>query len=170
VTPSLTSKQIRAALAVHLRYERQCIIFAFERGLCAGSPDVFGVLPDRHFIEFEVKISVGDFRRDAKKDKWTMPTSIWSKRPRLFYYAVPPEIVDKVTPLLPKGAGLVTLGGWDPISKLPVVIFKKKPVADKAAIKATDSDIWAMAKHLSGTACNILTQHYAETYLRPEPT
>lgn len=167
---SLTSKQIRAALAVHLRYERQCCVFAFERGLGIGNPDVFGVLPDRYLIEFEIKVSVSDFRRDAKKYKWECAPSIWNKRPRLFYYAVPPEIVDKVIPLLPKGAGLVTFGGYDPLSKLPAVVFKKKPVADKAAIKATDRDIWVMAKHLSGTACSILTQHYAETYNRPETT
>ncbi len=161
---TLTSKQIRAILAVHLRYERQCVIFAFERGLCAGCPDVFGILPDRWMIEYEVKISVADFRRDAKKYKWDVPPSRWNRRPRLFYYAVPPEIVDKVLPLLPKGAGLVTFGGRDTISKLPVIIFKKKPVADKSAVKATDRDIWEMAKHLSGTACGILSKHYAESY------
>ncbi len=164
----LTSKQMRVILAIHLRYERQCVIFAFERGLSHGNPDVFGVLPDRWLVEFEIKVSVADFKRDAKKDKFTLPVSKWNRRPRLFYYAVPPGIVDKVLPLLPPGAGLVTFSiRSNTITKLPEVVFVKKPVGDKASKKATDADIWAMAKHLSGTACSVLSKHYAETYHNP---
>lgn len=162
----MTSKQMRAALACHLRYKMQCSLFAFERGLGAGNPDLIGVLPNRYLAEIEIKVTLADFKRDAAKAKWN---SAYYKRPRLFYYAVPPELVKKVTPLLPKGAGLLTFhtNGRDPITRLPGVEIMKKPTADREAKPITMKDFHYMARHLSGTACSVLLAHYAE---RPLPS
>lgn len=167
----MNSKQMRAALACHLRYKMQCSLFAFERGLGGDNPDVIGVLPNRYLAEIEIKVSLSDFKRDAAKKKWS---SRYHVRPRLFYYAVPPELVAKVTPLLPKGAGLLTFQtiGRDPITRLPGVEIMKKPTADREAKQITLKDFHYMARHLSGTACSVLLKHYAEpiTPQTPEST
>lgn len=154
----MNSKTMRAVLACHLRYKMQCSIFAFERGLGGDNPDVIGVLPNRCLAEIEIKISLADFKRDASKKKWG---SRYYRHPRLFYYAVPPELVAKVEGLLPAGAGLLSFGGRDQITGLPGVVVHKVPRANKDSKPITEKEFHYMARHLSGTACSVLLKHYS---------
>ena len=100
---------LRAAAIAWLRYERQCPLICFERSPMPHGyfyiPDVIGVTKGRHAIEIEIKRTVADFKAQAKK-----PGLEWgSQHFRQSYFIVPPELVEKVKPILPQGNGLMTV-------------------------------------------------------------
>lgn len=99
--------------------------------------DYFGMTKStRYCYEIEVKLSVSDFRNDFKfkeakhhslknpdKELISYPKNgeysregeysrlVYRKNltPNRFYYAVPSELIDKIKPLIPKYAGLISL-------------------------------------------------------------
>ena len=85
----------------HYVCEQRC-----PRYFC-GSPDVIGVTRSRYVTEIEIKRSLSDFKADS--DKWHRKNRdlYLKQQPRLFYYAVPVDLVEKVKPLLPEWAGLL---------------------------------------------------------------
>lgn len=96
-----------------LRWERRCMIVLTERSPRTwgfGRPDVLGVTCGRHLVEIEVKRSVSDFRQDRLKPHRRF--RLKEQAPRLFYYLVPPGLVDRVRPDLPPWAGLLSVDGY----------------------------------------------------------
>ena len=149
----------RAAALQWLRYERQCPIVAVERGICrGGSPDVMGVTKDRWAIEIEIKRSLSDFKANAKKmeifeRRYTMFSKTnWLNCPKQFYFFVPAELVEKVTPLLTNGDGLLAIPDRGRIYRgipYPRVIIKASP--DARAKRLTLRECVRMTAHQSGT-------------------
>ena len=113
----LTSHVIKAAVAAYWRYTRQCSIVAFEcdTQLRGGElADVLVVNDDRRLIIIEVKVSLGDFKRDRRKmyheqlrltdGKQESPKNVFDRsfgtkiRPvEYFYFAVPKDLANKVS-------------------------------------------------------------------------
>jgi hypothetical protein len=108
-----------------LRFEKSCPVALFERSprYGHGQPDVLGVTKAGYILEVEVKRSLSDFRANAKKGhiRWRDaleqgPGSLTEKEyasslsqfPRQFWFLVPAELVDKVKPMVPKWAGLLS--------------------------------------------------------------
>lgn len=116
-----------------------------------------------YWYEFEIKISVSDFKHDfVKTDKHEILScgqkKIWygkwekgekveyyehanRRRPNYFYYAVPSEMVDKVKDMVPEYAGLISIDltkrhAWD-IGDYSIV--KKAPLLHKE--KYDDNDL-----------------------------
>ena len=94
---------IEASVMTWLRYDRGCPIVCVERGLeWRYRPDILAVTKSRHLIEVEVKRTIADFRANAEK---RFPdVAIRSQ----FYFAVPPDLADRIAAELPDGAGLIT--------------------------------------------------------------
>lgn len=142
------SIDIRAAVAMWMRYQKRCPLVCFERDIeewSQGMPDVLGVTHSRRAIEVEIKVSMSDFRNDKKKKKWGT-----HQRPRQFYYAVPPEMVEKVKAELAPEHGLMTLsealmGG----AHIIMVVQKAKPAHNDR--KVTVRELVRMAWNQSGT-------------------
>ena len=97
-----------------LRFEKRCHVALFERSpreQFNGRPDVIGVTRQGFLMEIEIKRSVKDFKADrlkphvAGRDIADHPH--WNKWPRWFWYLVPKDICDEVTPLVPSWAGLL---------------------------------------------------------------
>lgn len=68
-----------------------------------GLADVVLVSKSGYAYEIEIKCSVNDFNKDAKKHKWKKPRN----QVKCFFYAVPAEIADRVE--VPEHAGLIVL-------------------------------------------------------------
>ena len=80
-----------------------------RQGWC-GQPDVFGVTAARYTMEIEIKRSLSDFRADATKPSRNpiLRDGFRLQRlPKHFWYLVPPELADRVEPLVPDWAGLM---------------------------------------------------------------
>lgn len=159
----------RAAAAQWLRYERQCVIVAIERGICrGGAPDVCGIDKNRWAIEVEIKRTLQDFKNNNKKmlafhrryslyagTRWVETINC----PRLFYFFVPPSLVTKVTPLLTDGDGLITI--QEPCRHYrgvpyPRVVVLAKP--DNKAKPLSLAECARMVKHQSGTLSSLATE------------
>jgi hypothetical protein len=96
----MTADQIKAIIASYWRYVKQCPVIAMEVSYRLDNysgdelADVLAVDKSRYLIETEVKISLADLRRDAKKrkhmffDRGTCVT-------HHFYFAVPKDIANE---------------------------------------------------------------------------
>ena len=160
-TMTISSRIIRGAVAAWLRYERQCHLVVFDRGddVVPGTPDILAVDKKRMAVEVEIKISMSDFKRDAKKQKW-LPHygkdyyTGQDRRPAFFYYAVPSKLVDKVAPMLPDGVGLLTLEDHvspHSLTGVPAVVSKVAAQRNKTAPRLSWANCYRMISHQTGT-------------------
>ena len=93
----ITVDAIKAAAAGYWRYTRQCPLIAFEAELRGERADILAVDQDRFLIETEVKVDMGDFRRDKEKLKHKRMTAVDGRYPvNYFYFAVPKQMANKV--------------------------------------------------------------------------
>lgn len=114
-------------------------------------PDALGVLPNRTFIEVEVKTSMEDFRRNIRK-------RIWNYRvfgcflPAFFYFAVPPEMAEQAGAELRNGAGLLVDGVFDEhgTPTLNVVVPAKR---NHDATRLSILDVARLVVKQSNTLC-----------------
>lgn len=171
--------KLRAAAVMWLRYDRGCPVVAMERGLqCV--PDVMGVTANRFLIEIEIKRTMADFRRNAKK--WVIQRRAkevgkhyWI--PKYFYFLVLPEMVAKVLAEIPESDSVGVMSfpynfAHSTMEKLPAVKIEPEPskayagipglvvhrkcVADPRAAKLPIRHAVAMARHMAGTFSSLL--------------
>lgn len=112
-----------------LRFEKRCHVAMFERTPrhSNGQPDVMGISRDRYLYEIEIKRSVSDFKANAKKF-FHLARNINGtneRHPALFWFLTPPDLTDKVLPLVPDWAGLLR-GPYHEATQ-DLVIVKKAP-------------------------------------------
>ena len=108
--------------------EQNCLTVLQERSpfYAMGQPDVLGVTKGRYLTEIEIKRSLSDFKADFKKHHRINRSHHLPSHPRQFYYLVPSELVEKVRPLLPDWAGLMTTEGYYQIKVLIVAPVNKE--------------------------------------------
>ena len=151
---------IKAAVASYWRYTRQCPLVALEASSMlkawrdGGQADVLAVTKDRHLIEVEVKLTISDFRRDRQKMKHRNFRDGLVKYPtRLFYFAVPKELANKVSLLcdqLYPYAGVIGCDGGDETA----VDFYREPKPLWGG-KLEFKQIVRMAREQSATLCRL---------------
>jgi len=149
----MNSDYIKACVAAYLRYERQMAIVVFERCLPElGVPDVLAVTPDRKLLEVEVKISMADFKNDAKKRKFQ---PYWKDRRKVRkqqYYCMPAKLASVVT--APEGWGLLSVDDGQCYGLRRISVVTKAPV-NKLAPRLTIKELVQMVKHQTGTLCHM---------------
>jgi len=125
---NVTAKEIAGSVMRHVRGMNQVVL---SNVYLLGSPwecDVIRVMPSRLYTEYEIKLTVADFRNDFEK------TAGWKKngakkhdvladpdlaldrhwrreypRPKHFYFVTPPGLL--TTEMLPAHAGLIEYDG-----------------------------------------------------------
>lgn len=147
------AKQIKrtltAAAVAWLRYDRRCLMVCLERcpidtaGLYI--PDIIGLTRDRRLVEIEIKISVADFKANAKKR-----AIMCGDRPSVsqFYYIVPTKLVGKVEPA--DGEGLMTLSSVRKYGHPTIEVIKPAKV-NASARKLSVYEVGRMMMHQTGT-------------------
>lgn len=142
--------------------EQKCLVVIEERtpvyGM--GQPDVLGVTRGRYLTEIEIKRSLSDFKADARKNHRRNRELAESGRvagmselhvfPRQFYYLVPPDLVEKVKPVLPAWAGLMTLGEYSKVVVATIAPVNK--ASKKLSIHAVTRLARQMTSHMMGYA------------------
>ena len=98
--------------------------------------DVFQVAKSLYWVEFEIKISVSDFRADFNKEAKhaTLKAGDSLLGPRRFWYVMPTDIAEKVKADIPAYAGLMIAKDIDGYVRLRVV--KKAPTLKSAKLTA----------------------------------
>lgn len=156
----ITADSIKASVASYWRYIRQyplvaleanCQLEAFNDG---GQADVLAVTKDRHLIEVEVKLSIGDLRRDKNKLKHRSFRDNLVKYPtRLFYFAVPRELANKVKLLCDQLYPYAGVIGSNGLGEYDVEIYRE-PKALWGG-KLTFPQILRMVREQSATICRL---------------
>ena len=117
--------------------------------------DLFVITKAGRINEVEIKVSIADFRADAKKDKWIKPSinKRFNETINCFYYAMPIEIYDKVKNEIPDFAGVIT---YNHENKVASIIKKAK--INRAAKSATTDEKLKLARLLNFRYWNIVEQ------------
>lgn len=149
---------MKAIVAHYWRYDRQCLLVALEASCLleawndGGQADVMAVTERRLVIETEVKLNIGDLRRDKRKPKhkWLaindrhLPT-------HYFYFAVPRDIANPaclVCGNLYPYAGVLGVGPGD-----AVTVYREAKLRN--ARKVSWHSLRNMAREQSATVCRL---------------
>lgn len=106
--------ELKVLVMGYWRFIRNCPIVAMEYEY--GAADVLSVTPEGMVIETEVKVSVADMKREAKKPKHRDMQG-GSSRWHYFYFAVPQALEDKAKAIIEETypyAGLLVVKPIDP--------------------------------------------------------
>ncbi len=156
----MTADQIKAVIASYWRYVMQCPVVALEISSSLSSysdderADILVVNKNRHFIETEVKISLEDLRRDAKKAKHLSFRNGGSRYPaRYFYFAVPKEIANVAKIICDDLFPYAGILGSDGSNEYGVVLYRK--AKRLAGERLTFPQALRMAFGQSATVCRL---------------
>jgi len=111
----MTADYIKMCVACYFRFARGCPVVTIEYWHYQDSVVQQDVLVlDKHNrpIEIEVKISLSDFKADAKKHIWSFRNR-GERWPWKFWYAIPADLVPAVEPLLREGVGLLSVDHYE---------------------------------------------------------
>ena len=156
-----SEQQLKAIIASYWRYVRQCPVIALEVNANLSSysdgerADVLAVDKNRFLIETELKVTLADLRRDAKKSKHRAfreksPTSCVA---RYFYFAVPKDIANKACPIcndLYPYAGVLGTNGLD---EYGVVIYRQAKFLPGKRLRYPQ--VLRIIFNQSGTVCRL---------------
>lgn len=144
--------ELEAAALQWLRYENRCFLVSCQRGVAMlGDPDVFGVNPKRQTIEIEIKMTLADFKADASKRSRRMREGLPYLKPWKFYFLAPVKLSQKIAPLLPAGAGLLTLGNCGRFMVTREIKCIAAAVSNPHARQLVARDLFKAAQHMSAT-------------------
>lgn len=102
--PEWSEWDAQLAIAQLYRYRNgniaipSCSTFGYEM-------DVAIITPAHYLYEIEIKRTLSDWKADEHKDKWGRSRSEISK----FYYAIPPELVDKKPEFVDERTGIIII-------------------------------------------------------------
>jgi hypothetical protein len=163
----MTANEIKAIMAAYWRYKRQAAMVAFERGIDVAIhiPDVQVVTKDRRMVEIEVKITMADFRADAKKRIWMFRDRGIGLMPYQFYYAMPYDLAESVKADVRPDCGLLGVlpikHRWERHSDR-VICLRRAP-RNKEAGRLSLKKCVQMVKHQTGTLCSMAERLYITT-------
>jgi hypothetical protein len=138
---------------------RKCLMLVDRCNWTGHECDVLGVTNDLRIIDVEIKISRGDLKADARKDKWWRTWFAYDEhrvepcpRPRLWpqkvwkhYYALPAEIWDdKLLDAMPSPMSGVLLLFGDP--QKPVVRSIRRATPDRGADRIQPHQVMQIAR------------------------
>ncbi|MBA7464989.1 hypothetical protein ES707_00150 [subsurface metagenome] len=157
----MNSEQLKAIIASYWRYVRQCPVIALEvsHNLSAYADeeraDVLAVDKNRYLIETEVKVTLADLQRDAKKSKhWAFRNNLPTRCiARYFYFAVPRDIANKASLIcadLYPYAGVLGTNGTD---EYGVVIYRQAKFLPGKRL--TYPQVLRIIFNQSGTVCRL---------------
>lgn len=156
----ISADSIKASVAAYWRYIRQCPLVALEASCLlesfnyGGQADILIVTEARYLIEVEVKLTMGDLRRDKNKLKHrSFRDNLVEYPTRFFYFAVPKKLANKtvlVCGQLYPYAGVI---GSDGQGEAEVVIYRE-PKALWGG-KLSFPQILRMAREQSATICRL---------------
>ena len=157
---TINANAIKAAVVSYWRYSRQCPIIALEASARlqafndGGQADVLAVNNDRLLIETEVKLDMGDFRRDREKPKHSrLRANDGSYPTSYFYLAVPREIANRVCLVCDQIYPYAGVLGVDGLSEQNAYMYReaKRLKGGKLTLLQTTR----MAKAQSATLCRL---------------
>ena len=160
----MTAEEIKAVVASYWRYVKQCPVVALEvdynlETYSGGErADVLAVNKNRFLIETEVKVTLADLKRDAKKKKHRGFSSRFPVRgiTKYFYFAVPQDIANDAKLICADTypyAGVLALNS---LNELLIMVYREaKPLTSK---RLTYPQVLRIIFSQSSTVCRLATK------------
>lgn len=156
----VNSDQIKATIASYWRYVRQCPVVALEVSSNLSSysggelADVLTVDKNRMLIETEVKVTLADLKRDARKAKHrSFREGLQRCITRYFYFAVPTDIANEAKLVCDDLFPYAGILGTNGVDEWGVVIYRTaKPLTGK---RLTYTQALRLIFGQSGTVCRL---------------
>jgi hypothetical protein len=104
-TKTVSLIEIEIALSNFFDYRKSIIVPNISWGFDIHECDLFIIKSSGYAIEIEIKRSLQDLKNDANKKHDHSDNRI-----REFYFAIPIELYDSCKDLIPKHAGIITIG------------------------------------------------------------
>jgi len=137
----MTEKQVQLALASKYRWYQNKVFI--NSHICGGEMDFAVVTQSLYLWEFEIKLSIQDWKRDEKKYKWNHPDRKFIKR---FYYVVPYSMILKKPEFVSDDYGLIGIEQYTDELRLSVVREAKskkvKPIPEKMVLQFMGKMYW----------------------------
>lgn len=172
----MSATYLRSAGASYLRYDLQCPIVTFERGLKEyhgynSAPDLFAINKRRMPIEVEIKVSFSDFKANFKKRIFYLQRQGYVRKPFEFYFLVPPHLVERVKTY--EGItweGVLTTGTRiNPYTGLLDIATALPCKTHKKAKKLDLKQLITMVRNQSGSLVTMLATEAKEVHRLEDP-
>lgn len=139
----VTEEQVQGVLAGYFDYaQNYCFrsVFAFE-----WEADFVVVSKAMRLWEIEIKVSMGDWRADAEKQKWTSDNWRYISR---FYYAVPAKLLKNgIPPWVPEWAGVLALQtGTKPGHTNKLYVRNERQAKNLGGERISDSQLFKLLR------------------------
>jgi hypothetical protein len=112
--------QMEVAVANLINWRENTVVPNVSWGLGVHECDILVLDKQDRLTEIEIKVTVADMKADAKKEHGHK-----SKIISRLAYAFPTEILDKCTPLVPQGAGIIAVDTVTKSSRYPGLDLKR---------------------------------------------
>ena len=139
IAKKLFDKWLRSDVSAH-----NINFFRFES-------DVLALKKSGYMTEYEIKLTLSDFRADFKKKCRGLSRHEFLEKgfgANRFYYVVPDELIEKIHPMIPEWCGIISLWHHNDDNKLVIHIQKsakllhKNTFDDKARMKILTAMYW----------------------------
>jgi len=178
----MTADDMKAALCCYWRFVRHYPYVVTESNLGRNrysleTSDVCAVTQDLYVIEVEIKVSIGDLRREIRKAKYRRTwgpdgsSPVYAFPPKYggakyCYFAVPSSLADRAKPVIADlypGAGLLVVseppeGEFDTWRTIPVTVMVKPHVLPDARPLASECVRSSVVLRLVNQMCRSMAQ------------
>ena len=175
----MTSQQISLVLSTRHDLRQEMLIPNVSWGLVSwGECDLLSVSNAGYITEYEIKLTLADFKREWRKKRWvgivenpeidSIYARDFRKMVKSYYIVVPKKLTEKITPLIPEqiGAGIIEIleeRAWKDAPLHRWANEVKPAVANRKAGKLTDEQrirlgywaamrYWNLARKINGNA------------------
>lgn len=156
----MDAETMKAIVASYWRYTRQCPFVALEANCrldsfnAGGQADVLAMTERRLMVETEIKLNIGDFRRDRHKVKHRWLATNDERLPtHYFYFAVPWDIANYACLLC---GNLYPYAGVLGVHGVQVEVYRKARL--RKVPKASLYRMRNIAREQSATVCRLAQQ------------
>ena len=110
--PKMNAATLQVLVARHADINRNFVIPNVSHSFFPWETDVLALSAAGYATEYEIKVSVADFKREWRKERWRSKSflKVFRNRIRRYVIVVPHEIADKCVPHIPDdlGAGVLS--------------------------------------------------------------
>ena len=172
----MTSKEILLALSYRHDLRTQILVPNVSWGLVSwGECDLLAVSEAGYVTEYEIKLTLADFKREWKKKRWISKSGTpddnyyyraFRKMVKFYYIVVPEKVSDKVEPLIPEhiGAGLISIvekPDWRTLF-VGYATEVQPAIANRKAKKLTDEQRMSLGRLAAMRYWNLARSNYGK--------
>jgi len=111
-----------------------------------GEADILTLTKSKYLIEGEIKTTLSDLKKDAKKKKWNVWLDRWKKDIKRHWYIIPTEILERGIKFMRPDSGIMTYEKTEFEFQIKII---RNATDNKAAEKLSNEKIIKLCRLIS---------------------